>query len=289
MKKKIIFICRSSSIYFVPENLIPLNFIKLGYEVIEINCDKNSYVDIKKLIYINKDAEFIFTYGRGCFPDLYYIIKDFNIPKIIWMPSIITDSDYAMGIVKNYLPCYDIVYTTLPTEIPLYNKLGVHAKTLYPAVDENLFKPINIEKTIELGFFGRIHYNSRKKLIEHITKRYKIHTEFSEFDYIELINKTKINFNMGYFNFGLPNRVFDVLSCGGFLLTPEYIGEDNIFENGKHLIYFNYDNIYDKIAYYLNNENECNKIGEQGRIKVINNHTYKNRIDTIIKDLYLGG
>ena len=285
MKKKIIFICRSSSIYFVPENLIPLNFIKLGYEVIEIKFDKMSYADVEKTLYLNNDADYIFTYGRGCFPALFFILKHIYIPKIIWMPSIITDSPNAMDIVRNYLSCYDIVYTTLPTEITLYKKLGINAKPLFSAIHEDFYKSLDIEKDIEIGFFGRMHYNSRKKLVDFVSEKYNIYSEFSETKYIELINRTKINLNVGYFDFGLPNRVFDTLGCGGFLLTQKYINEDNILEDGKHLVYFTYSDIYDKIKYYLDYPEERKKIAKQGQDEVLKKHTYKNRIEIINKDL----
>ena len=285
MKKKIIYISRSSSGSFAPENLLSVNMSKMGYEVIKINCEKISYKDMHNTIYSNTDAICCFTYGRGCFPTLSDIIKGLQIPKIIWMPSIITGSEQAQRTVKECLICYDTVYTCLPTEIPLYKKLGVIAKPLFAAVDEDIFKPLNLKKDISIGFLGRIHYESRKKLLTHIIQRYKVFTGYSETEYVDLINRTEINLNVGFFNFGLPNRVFDVLACGGFLLSHKYIGVDNIFEDGKHLSYFTYDDLYDKIEYYMNNPDERVKIGEQGRQEVLAKHTYKHRIKTILEDL----
>lgn len=285
MKKKIIYISRSSSGTFAPENLLAINMSKMGYEVIKIHCEKISYKDMQNLVDTNKDAICCFTYGRGCFPALSNIIKDLQIPKIIWMPSIITNSEQAQKIVKECLIHYDTVYTCLPTEIPLYKKLGTNAKPLFAAIDETIFKSMNIKKEISLGFLGRIHYESRKKLLNHIIQRYKVYTGYSETEYVDLINKTEINLNVGFFDFGLPNRVFDVLACGGFLLSHKYEGVDNILEDGKHLSYFTYDDIYDKIEYWMNNTEERMQIGEQGRQEVLAKHCYKHRIKTILEDL----
>lgn len=283
--KKIIYISHSSSGPYAPENLLAINMGKMGYIVVKIHCEKIAFKDMQNIVDANKDAICCFTYGRGCFPVLSNVIKDLQMPKVIWMPSIITESPQAQKIVKEYLIHYDTVYTCLPTEIPLYKKLGVDAKPLFAAVDETIFKPSNVKKDISLGFLGRTHYESRKKLLNHIIQRYKVYTGYSETEYIDLINRTEINLNCGFFDFGLPNRIFDVLSCGGFLLSYKYEGVDNIFEDGQNIAYFTYENIYDKIEYYMNNPEERKRIGENGRQEVISKHTYKHRIKKIIDDL----
>ena len=42
----------------------------------------------------------------------------------------------------------------------------------------------------------------------------------------------------------------------------------------------------DKVDYFLNNPFERDKIAEAARKKILNKHTYKNRIDTLLKVIY---
>lgn len=74
-------------------------------------------------------------------------------------------------------------------------------------------------------------------------------------------------------------RPFEVLSCGGFHLTQYTNGTNNIFENFKHLVMSNNkEETKELIKYYLNNENERNKIRWNGYQFVRNYHTYKQRV-----------
>ena len=282
---KIIYLGKKSLNLYVPENLIPKNFKKLGYEVYRPVCVETTFEKLKNDILDNQDADFLFVYGRGLFPVLTSIIKEVKIPKIIWMPSIITDSPGAQSIVKNDLPYFDIVYTCIPSEKGLYKKLGVDSRTLFAATDGDYYKSLDINRDINIGFYGNVNYDNRKKLIEYINQKYDLCAIFSGDKYIELINRTKINVNMGLFSFGIPNRVFDTLSCGQFLISPEYIGIDSIFKNKKHLVYFDKNNLYDILDYYLENADERDKIANEGQKEVLEKHTFIHRIKEIIKDV----
>jgi spore maturation protein CgeB len=45
----------------------------------------------------------------------------------------------------------------------------------------------------------------------------------------------------------------------------------------------------DKVDYFLNNPFERDKIAEAARKKILNKHTYKNRIDTLLNVIYKNG
>lgn len=95
---------------------------------------------------------------------------------------------------------------------------------------------------------------------------------------------SKININMTIPNIenGIPLRVFDVLSAGGFLMTDYRPGLENLFEIGKDLVV--YDGINDltsKALYYLNHGRERELISINGFDKLQKLHTYKQRINTM--------
>lgn len=104
-----------------------------------------------------------------------------------------------------------------------------------------------------------------------------------------VFNRSKINLNITIRSIqsGLSQRIWDVMGCGGFLLTnyqeelPEY------FEIGKDLeCYENISDCIQKIQYYLAHDDIRREIAANGYKKVKAMHTYTIRIAQILKSLY---
>lgn len=77
-------------------------------------------------------------------------------------------------------------------------------------------------------------------------------------------------------------RFFEVVGCGGFLLSYDVEYLSDYFESGKELV--TYDNLGDlssKIEFYLNNEEEMEEIALKGYKRVVNEHTYEERFSKI--------
>ena len=99
-----------------------------------------------------------------------------------------------------------------------------------------------------------------------------------------IYQRSQININL--FNVQCANsptvRLFDVLACGGFLLS-EYrpcIGE--IFRIGKELDIFRTPaELRDKVDYYLKHPDECREIAQAGQRNVLRGHLYRNRLKRI--------
>lgn len=104
-----------------------------------------------------------------------------------------------------------------------------------------------------------------------------------------VFNRSKINLNITIRSIqsGLSQRIWDVMGCGGFLLTnyqeelPEY------FEIGKDLeCYENISDCMQKVQYYLAHDDIRREIAANGYKKVKAMHTYTIRIAQILKSLY---
>ena len=118
-------------------------------------------------------------------------------------------------------------------------------------------------------------------------KGVKVHGGVSTHQEMPIIfNRSKINLNITIRSIqtGLSQRVWDVLGCGGFLLTnyqmeiPEYleIGKDlDCFENAAEL--------KEKVAYYLEHEEERIEIAKHGYETVKSKHTCKHQVAEIFK------
>ena len=93
-----------------------------------------------------------------------------------------------------------------------------------------------------------------------------------------------------YCNIG--TRLFELIGSGGFVLMNKYPcanGLENLGIDGVHFVTYDdsWNDLKNKIDYYLKNEDEREKIAKQGYELFINNHTYVHRLNKIFKDFSL--
>jgi len=78
-------------------------------------------------------------------------------------------------------------------------------------------------------------------------------------------------------------RPFEVLACGGFHLTQWTKAKIGLYADGQHLLTSkSKEETEEIIKYYLNHEDERNKIRTHGMEFVRQNHTYYHRINDVI-------
>lgn len=83
---------------------------------------------------------------------------------------------------------------------------------------------------------------------------------------------------------GIPLRSFEIMGNQGFLLTNYQREYEDYFENGIDYAYYtDYEDLERKTEYYLTHDKERREIARNGYRKVKEAHTYKNRVDTILK------
>ena len=82
----------------------------------------------------------------------------------------------------------------------------------------------------------------------------------------------------------ISNRLFDALGCGAFIISDKMSEVDALFE-GNVVTYDGADDLNEKITYYLEHPNERNEKASKGREIVLNNHTFDQRVNEIIKYL----
>jgi spore maturation protein CgeB len=85
---------------------------------------------------------------------------------------------------------------------------------------------------------------------------------------------------------GVHKRTFEIPACGGFQIITHNDAVSELFEIGKEIVtYKNLDDLKTKINYYLDPENEKERkaIIKAGYERAVKDHTYKNRLETIIK------
>lgn len=104
----------------------------------------------------------------------------------------------------------------------------------------------------------------------------------------KVFHLSKINLNMTIkpIQTGLPLRIFDIMGCGGFVMTNYQSELTEYFEIGIDLeAYSSIEELIEKCAYYLAHEHERAKIASRGYEKVCSLHTYQHRIQSMIKTI----
>ncbi|MCM1101776.1 MAG: DUF3880 domain-containing protein [Clostridium sp.] len=104
----------------------------------------------------------------------------------------------------------------------------------------------------------------------------------------KIFHLSRINLNMTVkpIQTGLPLRIFDILGCGGFLMTNFQAELPEYFEIGVDLeAYSCMEELVEKCAYYLEHEEERDRIARNGYQKVCEQHTYLHRMKKMIEAL----
>lgn len=102
----------------------------------------------------------------------------------------------------------------------------------------------------------------------------------------KIFHLSRINLNMTIkpIQTGLPLRIFDILGCGGFLMTNYQPELPEFFEIGADLeAYSSLDELVDKCRYYLTHEDARKQIALNGYRKVCDGHTYPHRIKAMLE------
>lgn len=104
----------------------------------------------------------------------------------------------------------------------------------------------------------------------------------------KIFHASRINLNMTMrpIETGLSLRIWDILGCGGFLLTNYQAEIPEYFEIGKDLeTYESMEELEQKVQYYLTHEEERIEIALNGCEKVAKYHTWTQRITEMLRVL----
>jgi hypothetical protein len=136
------------------------------------------------------------------------------------------------------------------------------------------------KEPIELHIFGNgwEHYSDVPNV--------HIHPFAAEEEFAQVCSAARISLGTG--GLGADNdaymynswrRPFSSMACGAFHLTRYFPGLDEVFENGKHLVWF--DSISEAIELikrYLARVDEREQIARAGREEIMSHHTWDHRI-----------
>lgn len=149
------------------------------------------------------------------------------------------------------------------------------------------FKIAEIERRralIELSKHYRVNVYSNSDVSDLLRIQYCGSVDYwSEMPKVFRMSKINLNFTIPNIKSGIPLRIWDVLGCGGFLLTNYQAEIPYYFKEGEDLVCFDgLEDLCEKVGYYLEHKEERKRIAWNGYRKVREKHSYIERIRTIL-------
>lgn len=98
------------------------------------------------------------------------------------------------------------------------------------------------------------------------------------------LSKINLNITARPIRTGLPQRIWDVIGAGGFLLTNYQSELEDYFEIGKEIDVFGSEQeLLEKTAYYLSHDKERVEMSKRAYEKVKTYHTYAQRMQQLLQ------
>ncbi len=135
-----------------------------------------------------------------------------------------------------------------------------------------------------VGSFSAEEGERRKDLLDQVAQRFPNHCigRYWPQAMARVYAESKIVVNACH-NRDVNMRVFEAMASGALLVTDEADGLEDLFTDGEHLVIYRNDaEVLDRIAYYLEHEEERERIARSGQRLVLAEHTYTHRMDAIL-------
>ncbi len=107
---------------------------------------------------------------------------------------------------------------------------------------------------------------------------------YNQAPFVFKCGKIHLNITLRSILTGIPLRAFDVMGCGGFLLSNFQSDFLDYFVPGEDFVYYeSYEDLLSKVRFYTEHEDARKQIALNGYEKVKEAHTYEKRIEQILK------
>lgn len=253
-------------------------------------CDKN--VDLIAFLEHNSLKPKLILYPEAFSPFLPWGLSQVNIPTACF--HIDTYAYTRRRMRWSMLFDYAFVFNSGFDEI--FRQAGHPRPIVLPhAVDKILFQEVSGERIYEVGWVGRLDYpvyTRRRRIIPLLAERFRMNEWqrwYSQEEMAEIYKSSKVVVNVSRDDYLQESnmRTFEAMAAGALLITgiPTDLTQLG-FQEGKHFVgYRDEKEIIDLVSYYLANDRERRQIAQAGREKVLQEHTYDKRVETILRTL----
>lgn len=210
--------------------------------------------------------------------------------------------EYSRGVLEGFISSQEIIYGAYLLDELITDELISKLNIQYRKASGGKFQVQKAE--LEYACACEVTGRERLKALALLSNRYDTHIHSKDKDsrldkakhlgyvdyYTEMPSvfcaaKVNLNISLKTIRTGIPLRVLDVLSCGGFLVTNYQEELLEYFEPGVDLVM--YEDIKDlvlKVDYYLKHDEERKRIAENGRLKVKKYFGFEDRLKKMLID-----
>jgi len=133
---------------------------------------------------------------------------------------------------------------------------------------------VTVLNTLASRFKVNLYTKSNTQHLQNVTVHSGVdyYTDMNKIFYLSKIN---LNITLPSIETGIPQRILDIMGCGGFVLTNYQAELEEFFVIGEEIeVFHNIDELIEKCTYYLSHEKERLKIAMNGYKKIREHFTY---------------
>ncbi len=258
----------------------------------------------------NKESKIdvIFSYLSGALvsPES---LKELSFLCIPMVNLSLNDKEYFVGKLRKGIAMgqrdicryFDLCWTSTEDSLVKYRVEGATPVYLPEGANPAVHKPYDEAKTIDVSFVGQC-YGERPRIIAGLREKgIKVEAfgygwpngPLSVDEMVRLYSRSRINLGFGGVadlkdTYCLKGRDFEVPMSGGLYLTEYHAELERFFELGKEIaVYSNFDDLAEKIRYYLSHTEEADAIRKRGLARARDEHTWERRFERIFRLLNL--
>lgn len=211
---------------------------------------------------------------------------------------------------KKYLFGFDLIISSFPHYVSLFNKIGIRSEYLPLAFDKRVLDRVGINKRIlDTVFIGSVSLFHKKgtRILEKAASSIPLSVWGQGFSLLspfsplrnayqgkawglrmyEILSSAKIVINR-HIDAAGDNannlRMYEATGMGAMLITDYKKNLPDLFKIGDEIeSYKNSDELIDKLKYYLANENMRRQIAKRGQKRTLTYYNYSNRMGQLLK------
>ena len=182
--------------------------------------------------------------------------------------------------------------------VQYFSKIGGHkVERMYPYCTEQFYYEAAVlsrmlasrERAAVLNALAEkydVNFYTFDKDVKGLNERVKVRPGAkydTEVSHVYRQSKINLNITLHCIETGISQRVFDVMAAGGFLLSNYQEELEELFVPGEDLIiYHNMEELQYYVAYYLEHEEERQRIAKNGQAKVLELHDFHTRMSQVL-------
>lgn len=233
------------------------------------------------------DLHFEADWGEDALAGLIpYTPTDIPHPSAFWASDTHLGYDWRLEHSRKF----DTVFCAQRKAVEDFKRDGIQNVHWMPHAVEPLAYPKQASiKKYDVSFVGHINSENRIEALDRLFKAVPnfFYGQRKFNDAAEIYSRSKIVFNISI-NDDLNMRTFEGMATGSFMLTSWNPEVAETFEDGKHLVlYKDLDDMIEKARYYISHDEEREAIAAAGCAEVLEKHTFKNRVEQVLKTVGL--